>query len=211
MKWRAALALVVTLVACNDISSPRRSDFYEWRAFVGGDTLAFHWPSDSLPIRVWVKDTLNLPAHTEAALAAWEGAFLYHEFTSILTDDSARAHILVQVGSPPGDGVSIDAVVSECEASTYLALDPANRDLQLPVGVYVLPRLDPTREETQRCFGIVLLHEFGHAIGIFNHSSMPSDIMYSNPVADSLSNRDRTVAELVYHTRPTINLIGGSF
>ena len=49
-------------------------------------------------------------------------------------------------------------------------------------------------------------HELGHAIGIFAHSPVTTDIMYSDPAVSSLSSRDRATAEVAYHTEPTLTV-----
>ena len=61
------IALLVAL-ACGDIGSPTRNDFYEWRLIVptagGPDTVSFHWTQDRLPVRIWVAadEAPDLPA-----------------------------------------------------------------------------------------------------------------------------------------------------
>ena len=55
---------VVAGAACGDISPPNRSaDFYDWRLNTGGQALTFNWPQSSLPVRIWVEDSLGLPGH----------------------------------------------------------------------------------------------------------------------------------------------------
>ena len=43
----------------------------------------------------------------------------------------------------------------------------------------------------------------GHAIGLLEHSPSVADLMFSDPLLDGISNRDRITAETVYHLRPT--------
>jgi predicted Zn-dependent protease len=47
----------------------------------------------------------------------------------------------------------------------------------------------------------------GHALGIFNHSDDPDDIMYVDPEADLPSNRDITTAEAAYHTQSNLQAV----
>jgi predicted Zn-dependent protease len=49
-------------------------------------------------------------------------------------------------------------------------------------------------------------HEIGHALGIFTHSPDPEDLMYADPVVSTISRRDRSTAELAYHTPPTLSI-----
>lgn len=200
----AALALA----ACGDIGAPLRTDHYEWRVTSSTDTTAFTWPRDSLPVRVWVKDTLNFPQHAADAIAAWEATFLYREWRAELTDDSASAHVIVMNGYPPAGGVLL-ARITECEALTAFDLDFANKALQLPIEIYLQNRFEPNREDTQRCFGIAMKHEIGHAMGILRHSPDPNDIMYFNPTAEVLTPRDRSTAEVMYHAPSNVVIIPG--
>ncbi|MDF3052856.1 MAG: hypothetical protein K0S19_961 [Geminicoccaceae bacterium] len=86
--WLATGSL---LLSCADIAAPSRSNAYEWRRIVGIDTLSFHWPKAELPVRFWVEDSLNLPAHVEHGIAEWEAAFLYGEFAGEVVSDSNKA------------------------------------------------------------------------------------------------------------------------
>ena len=49
-----------------------------------------------------------------------------------------------------------------------------------------------------------MLHEIGHALGIFAHSVSPADLMYADPVLNGLSERDRATAEAAYHLPATL-------
>jgi hypothetical protein len=104
-------ALALAAVACGDIASPLRSDFYEWRRFepsaTGIDTISFHWPKDRLPVRVWVEDADGLPAAISQAITAWRDEFLYHEFDATVVSDSAGADIIVRSGSPTALSLSL--------------------------------------------------------------------------------------------------------
>src|SRR5690606_11653361 len=66
----AALAAAAT-VSCGDISSPQRCGVYEWRLFVGDNPISFHWPENRLPVRIWVQDEYDMPAHVRAAADQW--------------------------------------------------------------------------------------------------------------------------------------------
>ena len=208
-----ALASATTLLSCGEISAPLRTEIYEWRLVQGGDTLSYHWPREELPVRGWVQDTFNFAAHTQAAIDTWKRAFLYREFDGEIVSDSANADVIVRAGFPDGDGIrqklTLRSRITECEALTELDLDFVFQRLELPVHVFVAPRFSPTLPETQRCFGIVMIHEIGHALGIFRHSPSDGDIMYFAPIVDSLSERDRQTAEVLYHARVTVTTTRG--
>ena len=213
LRGALALAAATTLLSCGDISAPLRSEIYEWRLTQGGDTLSFHWPREALPIRIWVQDTNNYAAHTQAAIETWKGAFLYREFDGEIVEDSATADVIVRAGFPDGDGLlqklTLRSQITECEALTELDVEFAFQRLRLPVHVFVSPRFSPALPETQRCFGIVMIHEIGHALGIFRHSPSDGDIMYFAPIVETLSERDRQTAEVLYHAPVTVTTTRG--
>ena len=200
----ASALLAFSAAGCGDIGAPLRTEIYEWRLTSGPDTLSFHWPRASLPVRFFVEDTLDLATHTEVAIAAWKDAFLYREFDGTLVTDSAQADVIVRAGFPPPGGGILVGRAPECEALTDLELEFDSRTLHLPVHIYIVPRFNPSLPATQACFSLVMTHEVGHAIGIFRHSLDPADIMFFNPTVSVPSERDRQTAEVVYHAPVTV-------
>lgn len=205
----AVLLSTVTLGGCGEIGSPLRADIYEWRAVRGPDTLNFHWDRGSLPVRFWAQDIHEFPMHTDSAIVAWEDAFLYREFDGTMVSDSAEADVIITFGFPPGAGGVITGTVTECEALTQLDLDFEQKTLTLPIHIYVVNRFDPTLPETRNCFGLVMIHEVGHAIGIFRHSEDPDDIMYFNPTTRYPTLRDRQTAEVLYQVPVNVTALRG--
>ena len=206
--WAALAAL-----ACGDIASPARGDVYEWRLETpavpgpGLDTLSFHWSLDDLPVRVWVEDTEDLPAHVARALEVWEGVFLYGEFRGTLVGDSSSADVIVLGGAPESRAPAArlrSGLAPECSGATDLDVDAANTQLRLPVRVFINPLPVPGVE---RCLALTSIHELGHALGIFAHSDDPADLMYADPEAELPSDRDRRTAEAAYHTPPTLQAV----
>jgi len=208
---RAALiaAMAVAGPACSDIGSPQRGgDVYEWRLVSGPDTLHYHWASASLPVRFWVEDVNGMPAHLAAAVDAWRSAFLYREFDGTIVADSSDADVIVRGTSASGSGVLLSSA-PECQGATDVVIDVEAATLELPIRIYVSPRFDPTGAATQRCLALTTIHEVGHALGIFRHSTNANDIMYFDPQVTGLSERDRATAEVVYHVPPTITATRG--
>jgi hypothetical protein len=210
------LSLVVGpfLLSCTDVSAPSRGNAYEWRRFeatsTGVDTLSFHWPQSSLPVRIWAEDSLNLPAHVEHAIGQWEAAFLFGEFGAVVVTDSNTADVIVQAGLAPGGGFSISRFESlfapECQGATDIELAVSGQEIIRPIRVFVDPRLPPATPGVDACMALTTTHELGHALGIFTHSLNPADIMYVDPVVSVLSPRDRSTAEVAYHTEATLSL-----
>ena len=212
MKRRIALLALApfagALLSCGEIGAPTRADIYEWRIIQTPDTFAFHWPRESLPVRIWVQDIYELPQHTQAAIDGWKSGFLYREWDAELVSDSSTADVIVLSDFPLGPTILL-ASVAECEGYTDLALDTETGVLTLPIRIYAVPRFDPDLPATRACFGIVMYHEIGHALGIFRHSPDPADIMYFNPTSATPTQRDFQTAEVLYHARTTVTTTHG--
>jgi hypothetical protein len=217
MKRPARLGLgisaVALLVACADIAEPSRGNAYEWRRIVttgsGVDTLSFHWDGAELPVRFWVEDSLNLPSLVQQGIARWEAVFLYGEFKGTVVPDSSTADVIVRVGLAPKGGFSITrhaATAPECQGATDVELAPAGNQILRPIRIYVDPRFAPGSPGIDECMALTTTHEIGHSLGIFTHSPNPEDLMYADPVVSTISNRDRSTAELAYHTPPTLSI-----
>ena len=204
-------ALLALVLGCGDATAPLRADFYQWRLFepaTGGgiDTLAFAWPTASQPLRIWAQDTLGLPAHTTSAIQLWEAQFLYGEFRGELVSDSLDADIIVVGGPAPADGPILPAMARECQGATDIAVDATTLILRPPMHIYMELRFAEDTPGVEQCLGLTTAHELGHALGIFQHSADPDDLMYSDPTVTSPSARDRNTAERAYHSPTTIQL-----
>ena len=208
------LGVAVAALACADITSPSRADRYEWRRIVAtgpgtADTLSFHWPRSRLPVRVWVEDALNLPSHVQGGIDQWKAAFLYGEFDAVIVPDSNTADVVVRAGIPVKGGFSVIRLAStapECEGGTDFDLPSGSLELQPPIRVFVNPRFDPATPGVAECVALTTTHELGHAIGIFAHSPVATDIMFGDPVVPELSARDRATAEAAYHLQPNLSI-----
>ncbi len=208
--WMAAGSL---LVACADIAEPSRGNAYEWRRIVatgsGMDTLSFHWDAADLPVRFWAEDSLNLPSHVQRGIAEWEAVFLYGEFKGTLVSDSTAADVIVRAGIAPKGGFSITRLAGtapECQGATDVELAPEGNQILRPIRIYVDQRFATGSPGIDECLALTTTHEIGHALGIFTHSPDPQDLMYADPVVSAISRRDRSTAELAYHTPPTLSI-----
>lgn len=200
-------------LSCADIASPSRSDAYEWRFIVAigpgtADTMSFHWPRSRLPVKIWAQDTLNLPVHVENGIDRWKSAFLYGEFDAVRVADSNTADVIVRAESPAKVTASASRLRSgsapECEGGTDIIPPLGSRQIQYPVRVFILPRFDPSLPGVDECLALTTTHELGHAIGIFTHSPVDTDIMFLDPVVSALSARDRATIERAYHYEPSL-------
>jgi predicted Zn-dependent protease len=202
-RFLAVAVLVAGVLSCSDSTSPARTSLYEWRLVVDTDTLSFHWPRSSLPVKIWVEDTLEMPAHVDDAIATWRAAFLYGEYDAVLVPDSLTADVLVRVGPAPAKAVAtagrLRTMFPGCEGATDVDTAATRFQLKLPVRVYINPRYDPALTDLTECFAITTTHELGHSLGLFRHTSDTLDIMYSFPQATSLSVRDINTAQALSH------------
>ena len=201
------------LLACSDIAEPLRDDFYEWRRFepstTGGiDTLSFHWDPALLPVRVWVEDAADLPQHMSRAIDIWQSVFLYREFRAVLVSDSLAADVIVLGSAAPKfrrAGTRLHRMLApECSGATDIITSPDHRQLVLPIHIFLDFGFDPSLPGVADCLALTSIHELGHALGIFEHSPNPTDIMFLDPVVALPSDRDRQTAEVVYHVPSTL-------
>ncbi len=204
--------LTALLTACTDIISPPRVEYYEYRKFVldgSGETfpMAFHWPRASLPIQVWVGDDDPLLPATLRAIEIWENALLYGEVRFELVNDPDQADIIVRNERVPESAlgsVRLTSYLDGCRGETVFDADVDAGILTPPFDVWVWTTSGLTNPQHAECYEITVLHEIGHALGIFEHAPSPDDLMYADPVRNGLSERDRATAEAAYHLPATL-------
>jgi hypothetical protein len=173
------------------------------------DTFSFHWSESDLPVRFWAEDALNLPSHVQQGIDQWEAAFLYGEFRGTLVSDSGAADVIVRAAVAPKGGFSITRMARmapECQGATDVELAPVGNRILRPIRIYVVPRFAAGSPGIDECMALTTTHEIGHSLGIFMHSPDPADLMYEDPVVPTISPRDRSTAELAYHTTPTLSI-----
>jgi hypothetical protein len=209
-------AAALGALACGDIASPERTELYEWRLFApaqggGTDTLSFFWDQSRLPVRIWAEDVAGLPGFAERAIGVWESEFLYREFRGQLVTDSTTADVLIFGNSAPNLVLGIrrlHSMAPECSGATDLDISDDNTELRLPIRVFIDPVLPEDQPATQTCLALTTIHELGHALGIFQHSPDPADIMFADPRVEAPSIRDRGTIEALYHYPPTLEPVG---
>lgn len=207
MRRLAALCgLIVGMVGCTDLLPPPGVDPYEYRTFVpvNGEMvgLAFHWPRGALPITVYVDKDSPLRPSVRRAMDAWQDTFVYGEVRFALTDDPAAADIVVRnevATKPAPTTLHLAGRIDGCLGQTDFDANPEAGTLTPPFQIRVWSLTTPTNPGLAECFDATVLHELGHALGIFAHSPSADDVMNVSPTRTDLSPRDRATIEAVYH------------
>jgi hypothetical protein len=194
-----AAAALSGLTAC-EVTAPNRSDFYSFR--LQPENLAFSWPAERLPVRYFAQTLGPLPDYVRDALRMWNGQFLYGEFEGQLTGDSAHADVWVMLdgGVPPGAALTNDPPTNVCDGSTSANL-ASSAQLAGPMLIRVRWFSGFPATDVANCLARVTAHEIGHSLGLFEHSTRPTDLMFGVPAVREPSPRDRSTVEILYHTK----------
>ena len=139
-------------------------------------------------------------------------AFLYHEFDATIVADSSTADVIIRAAAPPGTQFSRarlhSALAPECSGATDLDISDDHTQLRLPVRVFIDPATPtPTHPTWPACLALTTTHELGHALGIWRHSELATDLMFADPSVPGPSARDLATAEMLYHLPANVEAV----
>lgn len=172
---------------------------YSHRATEASQGRLLTWPTQFNPINFYVDfDDPNQTAFIKQiheGMRAWEKATNGRiRFREVPARGQARISILLKPGplQHPSVGVGeTQFVLSEDHHRNMAAL---KMDIIVNTGE---PGGSISPGQRQKQVRRLVLHEIGHAIGIWGHSPHPDDIMYAHPIVDTLSKRDvKTIRKL---------------
>ncbi|HEX6067029.1 MAG TPA: hypothetical protein VFZ04_22490 [Longimicrobiales bacterium] len=220
MRVYRLLALAALISACDSPSVPERllTDVYDYRLRADG-LKVLRWPIGTT-VRVYVAADAE-PARTSALESAfengasgWNAAALYGEVRLERTTDLAEADAVLLFSSTlppvetsncsPGGGSAATTLCLDPQDPTRLAVFPLRNGGGGQVKFLVTIRsVNPLDVEAVRR---LVAHELGHVLGIAQHSSRQTDLMFpeTNLTRAEPSPADRATLHVLYHSRPDI-------
>ena len=230
---RGSVAALVALAAagvfaCTELNSPIRPARYAFAEVVTDsvtadtvvdgvnypadtvvtDTVWFHWPQSSLPVKVWADTTLGLRDRVTRGLGLWKQILEYGEYDATLVSDSTTADVIVLAGVSPlpsARPVRFHSMAPQCSGETDFDISrPDHKKVILPVRVYVENKYSVDSASTQDCLDLTTAHELGHTLGLFQHSPDPADLMYADPQVSAPSAADASTVLFLYHYLPKL-------
>jgi hypothetical protein len=195
---------VVALLASYDAKRRKGGAEQDYVALASRDShgVRLVWPDWQVPIPVYL--TLSNAEQTAFLDCVHQGFDRWTQatnrrlrFREVGAPDRARLFITLQ----PGPLMSPDASIGHASFDRLVLESGEDPMRELKVSIVVntgelqgdLP-LSHRQEQVSR----LLLHELGHAVGIWGHSNDPGDIMYTHPIVSDLSARDLKTIRRLY-------------
>jgi len=220
---RGGLGALLALAACDAPVVPLDIPPYEFRlpasAPDGSAVLrTFHWgPGVTVPVLVAgeVPGRPDLRRALERAVVVWDRAAIFGEARLRITDAPSQAYAVLEWDDAEPILTAPVACVgpSTGSASTRGCLTPDGEGLEVwplrdgtPSRVLfrVHVRMAPGMDELR--LGRLVAHEMGHVLGILNHSTDPTDLMWPGSLSTGdPSPADRVTLRTLYRTPRTLD------
>lgn len=191
---------IVDNYEANQHKNTSKTDYLAFANEYGG-AKALIWPRRMVPIPIYVSlqsaDQAYFLPFLQEAFRQWEtatqGRIRFREVPRV-ADANVRIHLQAGPLSHPYINVGrtqFNPSAEERKLSVTINTGEPQSALPLP----------ERREQVSR----LMLHELGHAIGIWGHSPDPGDVMYVHPLVSHLSSRDACTIQKLYglHTDKT--------
>lgn len=167
-----------------------------------GERLA--WPEAQIPIPVYIG--LTDPSQAVFIRNIYQGFDTWStvtnhilKFREVGYPDQAKIIITLKQGPLMDPNASIGH--ANFNSASLYQEDPM-RALRVSIVINTgEPDNDLSLENRQEQVSKLVLHELGHAIGIWGHSKDPTDIMYTHPIVSQLSPRDINTVRKLYKIR----------
>lgn len=212
------LGALLALNACDPVTIPERStgEVYDFRLIAGSEALVMRWPNGShvrvhvLPVGDSARDALLADAFAVGS-AHWQQSSVFLNFRMYPTSSPEAADVLLTWSDATLPVNTAECVPAGQRAYTTFCLSVSGDRLEpfpllngKPSMVRFIVTVRSIAGNTRDQVYALVAHELGHVLGIAQHSTNTDDLMYSNPLHDSPSARDRATIQILYQTRPDI-------
>jgi len=163
------------------------------------------WPAELLPVPVCIQ--LSDPGQVAFIENIYQDFDRWSQVTNhrlrfreVGYADQARIIISLKAGPLMDPNSSIGhASFNSQTLDTEFPVRNLKVNITVNTGDFQNPDLTLAMRKEQ--VGKLVLHELGHAIGIWGHSKDPDDIMYTHPIVSQLSQRDINTIRKLYAVR----------
>lgn len=163
------------------------------------------WCDDAMPIKIFIDHIVYGVAHEaekyftsqiKRAFSEWEKASEGKIITEF-TEKKSKANIIIEWHWKSNSSFESDRCLGICQMWTNWT----NKSMKKALIKVYIPIDRPISDVNE--FYSIILHEIGHALGIFKHSSNKEDIMYKEKsTIGTLSVQDKNTIKLIYSLAP---------